>query len=455
MNPELTKTQTVLGFAYLTRIDTQAAKAAFEKAIELDSANPLPRLGLGLAKIREGDLEAGRLEIEIATSLDPGTSLIRSYLGKAYYEEKRDELAGAQFDLAKVLDPKDPTPWFYDAIRKQSINRPVEALEDIDTSIALNDNRAVYRSRLLLDDDLASRSASTARIYRDLGFEELALVEGRESVSIDPGNFSAHRFLADAYADQPRHEIARVSELLQSQLLQPLNLTPLQPQLMDDKLFALRGAGPGRTGFNEYNPLFESNGVVFLLDGLVGGNSTWGDQAVIAGIRDNVSFSLGQLHYQTRGFQPNDSVRKDFYDAFVQATISPQTSVQIEYRNSDVTRESVLTPFDPDNALPVSDRFKDQGVRIGANYSFNPNSRILMSANYQNSEFIETRNFGDFTDVFNPRTHDLTVELQYQLRTGPLFLISGAGYFKAKDENLGNRGENVPKRVYLCERESG
>ena len=96
---------------------------------------------------------------------------------------------------------------------------------------------------------------------------------------------------------------------------------------------------------------------------------------------------------------------------------------------------SVLTPFDPDNALPVSDRYKDQGVRVGANYSFSPASRILMSANYQNSEFIETTNFGDFTDVFNPRTHDLDVELQYQLRTGPVFLISGAGYFKAKDRS--------------------
>ena len=36
LNPGLAKTQAVLGFAYLTRIDTQAAKAAFEKAIELD-----------------------------------------------------------------------------------------------------------------------------------------------------------------------------------------------------------------------------------------------------------------------------------------------------------------------------------------------------------------------------------------------------------------------------------
>jgi tetratricopeptide (TPR) repeat protein len=145
LNPNLAKTQTVLGFAHLTRIDTQAAKTAFARAIELDQADPMPRLGLGLANIRESDLEEGRREIEIATSLDPAASLTRSYLGKAYFEEKRDELAGTQYELAKVLDPRDPTPWFYDAIRKQTENRPVDALQDLEKSIELNDNRAVYR----------------------------------------------------------------------------------------------------------------------------------------------------------------------------------------------------------------------------------------------------------------------------------------------------------------------
>ena len=42
----------------------------FEKAIELDQVDPLPRLGLGLAKIRDGDLLDGRREIDIAVSLD-------------------------------------------------------------------------------------------------------------------------------------------------------------------------------------------------------------------------------------------------------------------------------------------------------------------------------------------------------------------------------------------------
>ena len=226
LDPNLARTQTVLGFAYLTEIKIDDAKKAFEKAIELDQADPLPRLGLGLAKIRAGDLEGGSKEIEIAASLSPNNSLVRSYLGKAYYEEKREKQASEEYRIAKELDPLDPTPYFYDAILKQTTNRPVEALHELQKAIELNDNRAVYRSKLLMDADLAARSASLGQIYNNLGFQQRALVEGWKSVNTDPADFSGHRFLADTYAVLPRHEIARVSELLQSQLLQPLNITP-------------------------------------------------------------------------------------------------------------------------------------------------------------------------------------------------------------------------------------
>ncbi len=176
IDPNLSRTQTVLGFAYLAQVETTPSEEAFEKAISFDQADPLPRLGLGLAIIRDGHLEQGGRQIEIAASLDPNNSIIRSYLGKTYYEEKRIGLDQREYTTAKELDPNDPTPYFYDAIAKQTTNRPVEALQDYQKSIELNDNRAVYRSQLLLDSDLAARSAALARIYSDLGFQQLGLV---------------------------------------------------------------------------------------------------------------------------------------------------------------------------------------------------------------------------------------------------------------------------------------
>ncbi len=340
LDPSLSRTQMVLGFAYLTQVKTTESKAAFEKAIELDQADPLSRLGLGLAKIRDGDLQAGGREIEIAASLDPNNSLVRSYLGKTYYEEKRTDLDGREYAIAKELDPNDPTPWFYDAIRKQTTNRPVEALHDLQKAIELNDNRAVYRSKLLLDSDEAARSASLARIYSDLGFQQRALVEGWQSVNTDPTNFSAHRFLADSYAVRPRHEIARVSELLQSQLLQPLNITPIQPRLAESNQFLISAGGPAGLSFNEFNPLFNRNRIAVQGSGLAGENDTYGGEGVVSGIYKKFSFSAGYTHFETDGWRDNADQNDDIANVFAQYELSYKTSIQAEYRYDDLAARS-------------------------------------------------------------------------------------------------------------------
>jgi tetratricopeptide (TPR) repeat protein len=352
LQPDLARTQTVLGYAYLAQVKTKQANDAFDKAIGLDHADPLPRLGLGLVRIREGHLDEGGRNIEIAASLDPNNSIVRSYLGKTYYEEKRLPLGDREYAIAKELDPKDPTPWFYDAIAKQTTNRPVEALRDLQQSIELNDNRAVYRSRLLLDSDLAARSASLGRIYSDLGFQQLALVEGWKSVNTDPTNFSAHRFLADSYAVLPRHEIARVSELLQSQLLQPINITPIQPRLAESNLFLISGQGPGTVSFNEFNPLFNRNGVAVQATGLGGQQSTWGGEGVFSGIADKTSFSLGYSYFATDGFRINDNEKDNILDAFFQQELTPQTNIQGEYRYRNTKIGDLQQRFFPEDFFP-------------------------------------------------------------------------------------------------------
>jgi tetratricopeptide (TPR) repeat protein len=387
LNPNIARTQTVLGYAFLTRIKIKDSIKTFQKAIDLDSAAPLPRLGLGLAKIRKGDLKAGRGEIEIAASLDPNNSLIRSYLGKAYYEEKRDKLARDQFEIAKELDPNDPTPYFYNAIRKQTINRPVEALHDLQKSIELNDNRAVYRSRLQLDQDLAARSASLGRIYSDLGFQQLALVEGWKSVNTDPANYSAHRFLADSYSVLPRHEIARVSELLQSQLLQPLNITPVQPRLAETNLFILEGAGPADPAFNEFNPLFLRNRLALQASGLVGGNDTRGYEIVQSGVWNRFSYSLGGFDYKTEGFRENNEQKQDIYNAFVQVSLTHKTSIQGEVRYKDLEYGDLDLRFDPTNfSKNLRQEEKIRSVRMGFHHGFASNSDIIGSVIYTNGD---------------------------------------------------------------------
>jgi tetratricopeptide (TPR) repeat protein len=433
LHPALARTETVLGFAYLMRIEVERAKLAFERAIVGDPADPLPRLGLGLARIRAGDLEGGTREIETAASLDPNNSLVRSYLGKAYYEEKRIPLDEREYAIAKELDPKDPTPWFYDAIAKQTTNRPVEALQDMQKAIELNDNRVVYRSRLSLDSDVAARSASLGRIYTDLGFQQLALVEGWKSVNTDPTNYSAHRFLADSYSALPRHEIARVSELLQSQLLQPINTTPIQPHLAESNLFLISAGGPGALSFNEFNPLFNRNGLTFQTSGLIGEHSTYGGEGVASGIYQETSFSVGGFHFTTDGFRENAGQRDEIANAFVQQELSPKTSIQAEYRYRNAEHGDVQQRFFPEDIFPgLTDELESNTIRLGGRHAFSPDSVFLGSfiyadvdARFRSDDFPEP---GGFIDANVPETA-FGVELQHLFRSRYLNLQSGAGYF--------------------------
>ncbi|MFM1846905.1 MAG: hypothetical protein RL417_379, partial [Pseudomonadota bacterium] len=148
---------TVRGFAELARLDIEGAKISFTKAIEMGAGDGLPFLGRGLTEIRRGDLEGGRRSIQQAAHLEPARALYRSYLGKALFEDEQEDLSGEEYERAIALDPNDPTPYLYRTFLHLSKNEPIKALDDIEASIKLNDNRAVYRSRLLLDQDASVR----------------------------------------------------------------------------------------------------------------------------------------------------------------------------------------------------------------------------------------------------------------------------------------------------------
>lgn len=446
LNPNLSRTQMVLGFIYLTQLKTTASKAAFEKAIELDQADPLSRLGLGLSKIRDGDLKAGGREIEIAASLDPNNALIRSYLGKFYFEAKRTGLDEGEYAVAKELDPNDPTPYFYDAIAKQTTNRPVEALHDLQKARELNDNRAVYRSRLLLDSDDAARSAALARIYSDLGFQQRALVEGWQSVNTDPSDFAGHRFLADSYAVLPRHEIARVSELLQSQLLQPLNITPIQSRLAESNLFLISAGGTADLSYNEFNPIFNRDQVVVQGSGLWAENSTYGGEGAVSGIYQEVSGSGGYTHLETQGFRENNDQEDDIANVFAQYELTYQTSIQAEYRYRKTEKGDQLLRFDPDNFFPNRrDEIKADSIRLGFHHAFSPGSHLIGNFVHSTSE-QDVDDQSEMSDLFelspgffvpatiqtisNVETENETYggELQHQFRSKSIKIISGAGH---------------------------
>src|SRR5207244_5755256 len=95
----------------------------------------------------------------------------------------------------------EPASWLYTALLRQEENRINEAVTDLQRSQELNDNRSVFRSRLLLDQDQAVRSANLAAIYRDAGMFDVSVQEASRAVSYDYANYSAHLFLTSAEID--------------------------------------------------------------------------------------------------------------------------------------------------------------------------------------------------------------------------------------------------------------
>jgi len=448
LSPYFARSYSVLGFTELMQANIDDAINYFQHAISIDANDPMAYMGLALANIRQGDLDKGIENLEIAASLKPNESLIRSYLGKAYDQKNQYKIASQQYELAKEADPKDPTPYFYDAIFKQTHNRPTEALQVMEKAIELNDNRAVYRSNLLLDQDVAARGASLARVYSDLGFEKLAYTEASKSLLHDPTNFSAHRFLADTYASQSLHEIARVSEVLQMQLWQPTSRALLQPQLNQTNLGILQAGGSQYASYREYNPLFMEDGFSFQVSGLVAGNDTYSNDAVLNYQRGKMGFSLGQYHYQTQGFRENSDSKQNLYNAIFQYNFTADTSIQAEYRHQNNDNgDLILHPY-PD------DTFRDKGNsdtwRIGLRHVFSPKSAMIM--NFTKIDKFNHMAFFPFQTDSTAHAH--SIELQHVYRVNNFDIITGTSYYRA-DETCQEQSEipEITGPVSLCREE--
>ena len=430
LDPDLSRTQTVLGFSQLIRFETTAARASFIRATELDSSDPLARLGLGLAKIRDGELAAGRRDMEIAVSLDPANSLVRSYLGKAYLEEGRNHLAEAEFELAKQLDPKDPTPWLYSALKKHAENRQVEAIDELQQSLRSNDNRAVYRSRLLLDEDAAVHGVNLAALYSELGFDRLAITESSHSINGFQSNHAAHRFLATALLGQPRQGITQVSELLQSQLYQPAGIHGESPKSTIRELNRYTGLIASTPGPGEYTALFEGQGDRLTLNGEGGNQGTGGGEVVLSGLNGTTAYSLGYFKFETDGFRDNFDLSQEAYNAFVQSDVTDQLNLQLELRHRDSEQGNIRLRLDPAPVPEERRRLREDTYRVGGHVRLGADSHIIGSISYTDREESVFQPFVSRVD----KRRGFSSELQLTQNFEAFEAVAGIGVYRIGGE---------------------
>ena len=149
-----------------------------------------------------------------------------------------------------------------------------------------------------------------------------------------------------------RREIARVSNLLQAQMLQDLNINPIQPSLSEANLNLVTQVGPARAGFNEFTPLFERKQTQLNATGVAGNNDTYGGEGVVSMLYDRYSVSAGAFGYTTRRLAQEQRQQQDIQDVFFQSAITPELNAQVEFRRRHSDYGDLAFNFDPDCLLP-------------------------------------------------------------------------------------------------------
>jgi tetratricopeptide (TPR) repeat protein len=425
--PRNAQAHALKGFLLTAEGKNREAITSFDHAIELDSALANAWVGRGLCRIHLGDYQRGRQDLLVAAALEPQRAELRSYLGKAYDNVGDFSHAMKELALAEKLDPNDPTAFLYSALINQENNRVNEAIRDLEKSEQLNNNRSVYRSQLLLDQDQAVRSANLAGMYRDAGMAEVAQREAARAVNYDYGNYSAHLFLANSYfqLSDPnlinlRYETATESEFLLANLLAPVSAGSLSPAISQ----------------NEYSRLFERNhaGVVSSTEYLSRG--AWSESGAQYGTFDNFNYSLNGAYRFDPGQRRNEDITEQNIALRVKAELTPKDSAFFLMQYDKVSGGDLAQYYNPASANP-SVRFDEKqepniglgyhhewapgvhtlvfGARLADNFSFTNATQPSFVVGFPDVGAVPTYSFVDgFTapEIFRNRLEIYSAEVQ-------------------------------------------
>jgi Tfp pilus assembly protein PilF len=330
------------GFALSAQNNMAEAGEYFDKAIAADGALANGWLGRGLVRIRRNHVNEGRKDLETAAAMEPNRAFLRSYLGKAWSMDElfrytwNTHLATHELALAMRLDPNDPTAWLYSALLNDQRNSINQAIDDLEHAEALNNNRAVFRSKFLLDQDAAVRSANLALIYQDAGLSDVAVREATKAVQNDYANYSAHLFLSETYdaLRDPKDANLRYQ-------------TPWEDEMLVANLLSPVGAGALSQNISqqEYSKLFASDSVGISSQTTFFSRGAWTENASQFGTVENLAYSLDEYYYTDPGWRPNNDINNSDFDAKIKYQFTPKDTVFAEVERTELEAGDVLEHF--------------------------------------------------------------------------------------------------------------
>ena len=386
------------------------SRVRFDEALQLDPALPEAWLGRGLVRFRTGDRSGGRLDLEMAAALDPLRSVLRSYLAKAFAEEKDDTRALEELTRARELDPLDPTTGLYTALLRYRRYELADAISELESSRDLNDQRAVYRSRLLLDQDAAVRSANLANVYELADLSDVSRRESARAVAFDYSSHSAHLNLASSYnaLRDPtrfnlRNETVWFNEHLLASLLAPTDGAPLSQNLSQ----------------NEYSRLFAGNRVGLNTTTEYFGSGEWRQLASQVGNFSRLSYALDLDYNSKPGFRPNEDFSRIEWYTRAKAQLTPADSVLFLAKYQEFEGGDLFQYADLSNARPDY-RFRETQNPIllgGYHHEWGPGSHTLfLGGRLVNRQQLDDRNAGQLVAFQFPDADPLSAPMDLRYR---------------------------------------
>ena len=388
------------GFLATARNKTSEALACFNQSIQIDSALGNAWLGRGLCQMRLGEMKEGLDDLQTAATLEPQRAMLRSYLAKANQVAKDPKRAWKELNLARRMDPRDPTAWLYSALLLLQENRLNDAISDLEKSSQLNDNRQIYRSRMMLDQDKAVRGVNLASMYRDVKMTDWSVNQAMRAVDDDYVNASAHLFLANSYDAQRdprqrnlRYETPWYSELLLANLLAPVGTMPLSQNV----------------SLNEYSSLFERDhaGINALTEYYSSG--AWVERTSQYGNYNNSAYAIDFQYNIDPGQRANNDLYAMTWNAKAQQQLTPQDSILFQATYYESESGDVGQYYDQ-NAASKTLRYKewqDPTCSVGYHHQWSPEHHTLLLAGGIREE----------KEIIDPRQPALTVTLT---PTGPI-----------------------------------
>jgi tetratricopeptide (TPR) repeat protein len=360
LSPRNPEALALKGFLLAGQSRTREAIPWFNRSLAIDSEFGNAWLGRGLCRIRLGDLAGGREDLLVAAALEPQRAVLRSYLGKAYDETWDYRRARQELQRAEKLDPNDPTAWLYSALLDQEHNQINSAICDLEKSEKLNDNRSVYRSQLLLDQDQAVRSASLATMYRDDGMFDVSVNEASRAVNYDYANYSAHMFLADSYEQlsdpggiNVRYETPAESEYLVANLLAPASVGTLSPTISE----------------GEYSTLFSRDGLGVVSDSEYLSRGAWTQSGAQFGTFGNFSYDFEVYYHSDPGQWVNNDTEQRQLSLTVKQQLTPHDTVYLNVQQYQSNFGDLQQYYNPDMVNPNLRAAEMQNPNVGLGYN--------------------------------------------------------------------------------------